>query len=459
MRNIFLRKQKKRPSVDSDFKKVIDDICKDGGTGTYHLYRRAEDASRRYGIIADGDVKDLRDTDPEHWLRIGYGGGEYELRVDKLKENGMEELVKKYTFYVDGEPKESRLEVLKKKETETSTMLDIFKTSFDYAEKLKGGNEGLALMMGIMQEATKQSNLMFAQMIEMQNKSHESMIRLMQENKNSENPISETLQNLMDLKEFEATISPKLERDATLEWFKAIANNPLLAGLASKFMNVELPQGQQIPMTPVQMPGSTDFQGNGHKPALLGSPSETSLDTKINPLSAKDVQKADPSLVPPNPPDSAELRNRRIEYNLDDTKPDDFESNMIEPFIDAVGAGIDPPNLALILNQIIQWSVTLARIDKPVHPLMRGFADFMLLLGDTDIDFALIDRIYTEFCTGIEMPAELVSPVKTELIKIYMPVFQQIMDARKAGQAKAKESVTPKKPVEVIVNDAESAAI
>lgn len=436
MRIPFIMSKKAKASIDSDFRSIVEGICKDGGSGTYHLYRRTDDASRKFLHVTDGEVKDLRDIDPEHWIRVSFGGGEYQLRIDRTKEKGDEEIVRTFNFNIEGEPKETRYEIAKKKETETSTMLEILKTSFDYAEKLKGGNSEMAMIVAIMQEATKQTSMMFGQMIEMQNKSHESMLRLMKDQKDSTNPVTEALENIMQLKEVESMMSPKIDRDGTLEWFKALSNSPLLAGLASKVMNVELPQGQQIPMIPAQLPGSID--GNGHKPINLankeninlGSPSDTPINSKLNPLLKTD-QKANPFVSPSS--------DNKIEY-----KPDDFETNMIDPLLDAISAGVDAPNIAVIINQIIQWSVTLARIEKEVHPLMKGFVDFILRLGESDIDFNQLDKIYVEFCSGIEMPKELISPVKEELLKYYMPVFQQIMAER---NKKAKEIIGTEKEV------------
>ena len=461
----FTTKKKEKTSDDSDFKKVVENICKDGGSGTYHLYRKSEEATRKYAMIADGEVKDLRDIDPEHWLKVSYGGGDYQLRLDKTKGNGDEEIIKTYNYSIDGEPKESRTEVAKKKETEASNTLEIIKTSFDMAKDMKGGNSDMALMMGIMQESsrqttlimqesTKQTSLMFSQMMEMQGKNHESMLRMMKDQKESANPVTEALENIMQLKEVEGMMSPKIERDGTLEWVKALSSNPILAGIMAKAMNFELPQAQTIPMIQAQKPGSPDtVHDNGNKPAIippgdytkLGSPSASSLDTKINPLSAKDVQGADPYVTNP------------VSFPKATEEEDNFELNMIEPFNDAINAGVEPPDLALILHQMIQWSVTLARMNKQVHPLMRDFADFMLLLGETDVDFSLIDKIYTEFCTAIEMPADVMGAVKTALIKIYMPVFQEITEARKAD--KLKKPITVENPVEDGINESESAAI
>lgn len=460
MRLDLFKKHRKKVSSDSGFKSVVEDICKDGGKGSYHLSRKADDGTGKYLAAGNGEVKDLKDTDPEHWIRTAFGGGDYSLKLSKADDKGFEILVKTFTYNIYGEPKELRYESARKKETETSAMLEIFKTSFDYAEKIKSGNTDMPMMVAIMQESTKQTSMMFAQMIEMQNKSHESMLRLMRDQKESTNPVTEALENIMQLKEVEGMMSPKIERDNTLEWVKALSNNPILAGIVSKVMNLELPQGQQIPMIPAQLPGI--IEGDGHKPRIHGSPSASLINGKINPSSEID-QKANPSLVPPDSPNLAELRNGRTDLvppsngrtdNLYDNKPNDFETNMIDPLLDAISAGIDAPNIAIIINQVIQWSVTLARMDKEVHPLMKGFVDFMLLLGESDIDFALLDKIYMEFCSGIEMPAELISPVKEELLKNYMPIFQQIMVAR--NKEKAKDIIDIGKEVR---NESESTTV
>lgn len=166
--------KKENISPDSEFKNTVEKILENGGSGTYHLCRKREYGGHKSRTIVEGEVKDLRDTDPGHWIMTAFGGGDYALRLDKTGDKGMEEIVKTYYYYIDGEPKETRYETTKRKEKETANMIEIFKISMDCAENLKSDYPSLAAIFAIMQESSKQSNAVFAQtfeqMIEMQKK-------------------------------------------------------------------------------------------------------------------------------------------------------------------------------------------------------------------------------------------------------------------------------------------------
>ena len=424
IRKNLLRTRKEKISTDSDFKTTVENICKDGGSGTYHLYRKIDEGAPKWRIIGDGEVKDLRDTDPEHWIRTYYGGGDYQLRLDKLRDKGAEEVVKTFNYYIEGEPKEIGYEVTRRKDRERSEMADIFKLSMEFAKDLKGGDGGnSALIQALITQNTALQTQNGQNMLEMQKHNDNMMMEMQKRNdalmlelrrdKEAGGNLGEMIENMKEMEEFKSMLVPKMEQNETIELVRAVS--PMLTALIAGKMGAQ-PQEEQVRMIGAARPGETQDTNlvppsNGR--TKLGAPPPANRGT--------------PSGTKEATPSELKLPNgTKIER-------DEFEIVMLDPLVDQINAGASPQEIALMIKTIIDWSFWRVKSGVEPHPAIIGMVTALAQASQGKADFEAIGKAYDDFAKLVEMPQELVDPVKQELLGIYGPIFLEMQKPKAGG--------------------------
>jgi len=374
----------KKETPDSSFKTTIQKAI-DGDGGSVHLFRYDSDSIN--GLYArlspfDSDVKDWKERDVEAYLNQAHGGGRYRVRVDFKNKEGREVEAKSFDFVLAGEPKEGTYELKKTKQAETQQVTDIFKTAMDFAKEVKGGDGGNnALTQTLIQS-------LMAQISDMR-KENTQLIMTLVADKQAGGNMSEMITNMMQMEEFKSMLQPKVEQNETIEMVRAVG--PILGALMSRGQ----PQGQiqMAEALPPGQPQNQDINLGAHQLTTQATPS-----AKPNEAS---------HLIP----------------NGTAIKRDEFEVVMLDPLIDQINAGASPEEIAIMMKTIIDWSFWRVKSGIEPHAAIIGLVTALVQASQGKADMASIEKAYIEFTRIIEMPQELVDPVKSELIKIYAPFF------------------------------------
>jgi len=381
-------KAKPKEIMESSFqtmiKKAIDD---EGGTVSIYRYDPESPTGAFASKIApfDSDVKDWKDRDVSAYLNQVHGGGRYRVQVNFKQKDGKLVEAKAYDYSIGGEPKENYYETKKAKQAETQQVTDIFKTAMEFAKDVKGGDGGNSVLIQslILQntELQKQNSL---NMMEMQKLIIKSIT-----DKDSGGNMSEMITNMMQMEEFKSMLQPKVEQNETLEMIRAVG--PIVGALVA---GKSQPQSQ-IQLAEALPPGQSDNNLGAHQ-----------LKTQATP-SAKANEASHPTL-----PNGTEI------------KRDEFEIVMLDPLIDQINESASPEELAIMIKTIIDWSFWRVKSGVEPHPVVLGLVNALVQASQGKVDMTSIEKAYIDFTHAIEMPSELVEPIKNELLKFYAPFFQ-----------------------------------
>jgi len=381
---IIKKPPKPKETSDSSFKTLIKEVIEADG-GSVHLFRYDPDSAS--GLNArlspfDSDAKDWKDRDIEAYLNAAHGGGRYRVRIDKKNKEGREVEAKMFDFVIAGEPKEGTYELKKTKQAETQQVTDIFKTAMDFALNVKGGNNNNDTLTQTLIQS------LMAQISDMRKENTQLMMKMMSDKETGGN-MSEMITNMMQMEEFKSMLLPKVEQNETIEMVRAVG--PILGALMSRGQ----PQGQ-IQLAEALQPGQSDNNLGAHQ-----------LKTQATP-SAKANEASHPTL-----PNGTEI------------KRDEFEIVMLDPLIDQINESASPEELAIMIKTIIDWSFWRVKSGVEPHPVVLGLVNALVQASQGKVDMTSIEKAYIDFTHAIEMPSELVEPIKNELLKFYAPFFTQ----------------------------------
>lgn len=407
----FLKKtHNNKMSNASTFKELIDDVAKNGG-GTVRLYRKDDETNAKF-FVSEKDANDMKDTDPEQWIKNGYGGGNYVVRVEKADAKGVEKLVKEFRFSINGEPKESLYESHKRKTADQDMAATMTQSVLSFAKDMFPKKDDSS-MVALIQSNTQMMQAMMTQFMESQKSQLDMMIRVLENSKKNGNPINETLEGIMQLSQVRDMLTPNVTEDKTLEWAKLFMGSPFTSGLMGKITGIEIPQTKALPLAEIQTPGDNALGGSAS--------SRNATPSGQHPIK---VPHPDPSI---NDPSSSISETR-----------DDFESVMLDPIMELINAQADPADIAQSIHQVINWTLTSLKANIQPHPIMIEFIQAIIAMANGNLELDPLNTAYMNFTKNIEMPEELINPVKEELIKLYMPTLIQ-MKARKQVIIDAEE--------------------
>lgn len=378
----FGKKDDEKTPIGSSFKELVENVAKNGG-GVVKLYRKDEESNARF-FVAERDVGDMKNVEPEQWIKNGYGGGNYIVSVIKENEKGVDKIAKDFRFSIVGEPKEGTHEANKRKNADQQMATSMTESVLNFAEKLMPKKDDSAIIVLIQ--------AMMQQFMDSQKSQLEMMMRMYESSKKDNNPISETLNGIMQLSQVKDMLTPNVTEDKTLEWAKLLMGSQITAGLMGKIAGVEIPVQKSLPLEEAQVPGSN----------RLGAPIKASVTT---------------------PPEQTHTAPHLIE-SIDEK--DDFELIMIAPIIELINSKAEPAEIAQSIHQVINWTLTSIRANIEPHPLMAEFIRAIIEMANGNLDLKNLDIAYMNFAQNIDMPLELIDPVKDELIKLYMPTLLQM---------------------------------
>jgi hypothetical protein len=115
------------------------------------------------------------------------------------------------------------------------------------------------------------------------------------------------------------------------------------------------------------------------------------------------------------------------------TKRDEFAIVMLDPLLDQINVGASPHQIAIMIKTIIDWSFFRAELHIKPHESVLGMITALAEASQGKSDIAAIEKAYNDFVAYIEMPAELIEPVRAELWKIYLPLFTSMQRSKDAG--------------------------
>ena len=398
MKSPFTKKTKTKPIQSTSFKSAAQDVIKSKDGGSIHIYRVDPDGgSGPYGnFVYKGDVRDFDDTDIEPYLKSHYGGGTFNVVVMKMdKGDNIERTYAQFRFHTDGDPLESRTEAARKNKSVQEINANITDKLLDKVIDGKDGKNDAVL--AIIQSNQTAMQTLFGQIIEIQSKNTETILRIMESHKDGNNPVFEALEGILKLNEVKEMLAPGVHEDKTLEWARLASDSPIISALAGKFLGLEIPQRSVLPLAEARPPGE--------QPALTSRTMETP---------------SSQSLQADHTGSGNILRNGRP------TDRGDFERAMLDPLISLIDNGGSPPDIATLLSQIINMTLSTMRVGVEPHPIMINFVNSISEMLKGNADFELLNKAYESFTREIEMPPVLVEPVKAELIKIYTPMFMQM---------------------------------
>ena len=394
---------KKEPKIiqSTSFKSAVQEVIKSKDGGSVHIYRVDPDGGSGLAgnFVSKGDVRDFDDVDIEPYMKTRYGGGTFNVIVMKMdKGDNVERAYANFRFHVEGDPLESRTEAARKNKSVQEINANITDKLLDKVIDGKDGKNDAVLAIIQSNQASMQG--LFAQIIEIQSKNTDTILRIMESHKDGNNPVFEALEGILKLNEVRESLSPGVHEDKTLEWARLASDSPIISALAGKFLGLEIPQRSVLPLAEARPPGE--------QPALASRSTETP---------------SSQSLQADHTGGGNILRNGRP------TDRGDFERAMLDPLISLIDNGGSPSDIATLLSQIINMTLSTIRVGVEPHPIMINFVNSISEMLKGNADFELLNRAYEGFTRDIEMPPVLVEPVKAELIKIYTPMFMQMKKA------------------------------
>jgi len=414
--NLFFKKEPKAIQSAS-FKTAVQDVIKSKDGGSVHISRVDPDGGSGLAgnFISKGDVRDFDDVDIEPYIKSRYGGGTFNVTVTKMEDDKAEHLYASFRFHIEGDPLESRTEASRKNKSVQEINANITDKLLDKA--LDGNNGKNDAVLAIIQSNQTAMQGLFAQIVDIQSKNTDTILRIMESHKDGNNPVFEALEGILKLNEVKEMLSPSVHEDKTLEWARLASDSPIISALAGKFLGLEIPQSSVLPLAEAKPPGE--------QPALASRPKETP---------------SSQSLQADHTGGGNILRNGRP------TDRGDFERAMLDPLISLIDNGGSPTDIATFLSQIINMTLSTMRVGVEPHPIMINFINSISEMLKGNADFELLNRAYEGFTMEIEMPPVLVEPVRAELIKIYTPMFMQMKKAppvSHSGQAPEREERDP----------------
>lgn len=399
----ILQKKEPKPIQSSDFKASVKEIIKSKDGGSVHIYRVDPDGGSGLvgNFVSKGDVRDFDDVDIEPYMKSRYGGGTFNVILMKMdKDDKVERAYSNFRFHIDGDPLESRHETSMKSKTYQESAFNFAEKALDKLVESLGKDGKNDAVLAIMQANQASVQSLFAQIVEIQNKNTETILRLMEKSKNGDNPVYEALDGILKLNEVKEMLAPNVSSDKTLEWVRTLGNIPFVTNLAGKMLGLNLPSqaSQELPMELSRPPGD--------QPAVQHNSSSVPPSTQ---------QQAD------QPGDSVPGQNRGA-----------FEIVMLDPIINLIDNKASPIDIASAIYQAISWTLTSMKAGVHPHPIMANFTKAIVEIMGGKLELEDLEKAYNEFAREIEIPAELIEPVKSELIKIYTPIFMQLKGATNA---------------------------
>ncbi len=417
MRLPFKLRQKSKPreTIESTFQSVIKKAIEENG-GTVNVFRY--DPENPSGSFAtrvtpfDSDVVDWKERDVPAYLNQVHGGGRYRVQVNyRRKDDSMVE-AKTFDYAIGGDPKEGYYESKKSKQAEQQRELDVIKMSMDFADKMRHGDNGSAelvkTLMTLNADLQKQNsqNMLDLQkhndtmMMEMQKRNDALMMELRRD-KDSGGDMNGMIETMMHMEEFKSMLQPKVEQNETIELVRAVA--PAISALLAGRMGLPgLPQQEPMTMIEARPPGAGDEN--------LGSPSPQAHETPSG-----SIKEATPSI---------ELEKPEIQLpNGTKIKTDEFRNVVLVPLFDQINSGVSPYEIAIFIKTILDFTMLRMKSNIEPHPALFGMVKALVDASQGNLDLKSIEKAYMDFASDIEMPKEIIDPVKQELIKIYMPTF------------------------------------
>ena len=398
--NLLFKKEPKTIQSTS-FKTAVQEVIKSKDGGSVHIYRVDPDGGSGLAgnFVSKGDVRDFDDVDIEPYMKTRYGGGTFNVIVMKIdKGDNVEHAYANFRFHVEGEPLESRTEATRKNKSVQEINANITDKLLD---KVIDGRDGKNNeLLTVMQTFITTMQTSHAQEIDTLNKNIDRMLVLYDSKRDGDNPVFEALEGILKLNEVKEMLSPKISEDKTLEWARMASDSPIVSGLIGKFLGLEIPQRSVLPLGEAKPPGGQSALASRSKE----TPSSQSL--QADHTGGGNI-----------------LRNGRP------TDRGDFERAMLDPLISLIDNGGSPTDIATVLSQIINMTLSTMRVGIQPHPIMINFVNSISEMLKGNVDFELLNRAYEGFAMEIEMPPGLVEPVRAELIKIYTPMFMQIKKA------------------------------
>lgn len=417
MKNFWKAKPKPKEIMESSFQSLILKAI-EGEGGTVNIYRY--DPESPTGAFAskispfDSDVRDWKDRDVSAYLNQVHGGGRYRVQINYKQKDGKLVEAKTFDYSIGGEPKEGGYtESRKAKQAETQQVTEIFKTAMEFAKEVKGGDGGnAALIQALIAQNTELQKQNSLNMMEMQ----KLIIRTITEKESGGGGMSEIISNMMQMEEFKSMLQPKaIEQNETLEMIKAAA--PLVGALIQSKTGIPQATQETIQMIETARPGE-------QKDINLGSPQPDRTTPAGN---------------------SQQIGETPSEIKIPNGTPlkrDEFEIVMLDPLVDQIDSGATPIEIANLIRMAIDLSLLRARSGVEPHHSMMDMVKALIQGAEGDIDLIAIEKAYTDFVRSIEMPAELIEPVKQELLKIYMPMFLEAKKAKAKAEVIENETVT-----------------
>lgn len=405
IRGFLVKKPKVKEIMESSFQTLIKKaIDEEGGTVSVYRYDPESANGSFASKIApfDSDVRDWKDRDVSSYLNTVHGGGRYRVQVNYKRKDGSLVEAKTFDYSIGGEPKEGYYESKKTKQAEAQQVTDIFKTAMEFAKDVKGGDGGNAtLITALMAQNTELQKQNSQNMMEMQ-KQYNQLVLKVSLDKEAGGGLDEMISTLMHMEEFKSTLIPKVEQNETLEMVKAAV--PLVSALIASKSGIPLPQPETVQMIEASPPG-TDTNLGSSPPANL--------------TPAGSVQQTTPYEI-------------KIP-NGTNVKRDEFEIVMLDPLVDQIDSGATPTEIANLIQMIVSWSFLRAKSGVEPHSSVIGMVQAIIEATQGKADMTAIEQAYTDFVTSIEMPQELIEPVKQELLKIYMPLLTQATQSKTGG--------------------------
>lgn len=391
MKSIFT-KNKDKVSPTGTFAEMAEKIAKNGG-GTAHIYRKdPEDAAKRF--VADKDVKDLKDAEILTMLRNQYGGGDFIIQLDEVNDQGIPKFVKEFKFSVEGDSKESRHESYKRQREDKEMATTITKDVLSFAKEMFPQKDDSAVVAMIQSNANMMQAMM-TQFMASQDKQMQMFMEFQKSNQRAGNPVTEALEGIMQLSQVKDMLTPNVSEDKTLEWAKLFMNSPIAGGMLSKLAGVQMQIPEKLPLAELPKPGDDQNRGTPEQNPDIKETTPSEKNQTVSPLNGIDEK-------------------------------DPFEITMIDPIIELINSDADPADIAQAIQQVISWAMTSASAGVEPHPMMYKFAEAIIGIAQGNLDTAKLNDAYIEFAHNIEMPDELINPVKDNLIKLFMPQIMQM---------------------------------
>jgi len=406
------RNAKSITTLGTDFSKAVD-LCLDDKGGIIRINRKDEIGSPNpYGrLLLKADARDFKDVDIENYLLRTYGGGDYYIQVVKFDDKGGVNALSEFSFSIDGPMREDRYDFQRKKVTEAESATTMMKESLEFAKGLMpNNNNDNALVIALIQQNNATTQALIQQMSQSNDKNIAMMMEMFQRSNQGGNSIGETLESIIQLSQIKDQLAPNVQSDKEIEMLKIFS--PVINGFVGKMVGVT-PQAPYLSPAPQEQ---------------LIMPENKPKQIEANPLGG--IETSTPLIAETDPPIKSEEKSIE-ESERDDREDSAFEITMLEPLYDLIGDDtVEAGEIATVINQMINWTMTQIRVNKEPHPLMVSFALAMTEIAKGNFDIALLEKAYSEFARQIEMPSELTESVKIELAKLYMPYFAQMSQSK-----------------------------